>query len=127
MPKGTLVHLRWIRWLFKKQSCDQWTVIWCNKFVVKGIGVLFMWHLLEWQEVLCTVGIKSIFVASDCVVDHRFIAIKGQWVGSAGPEGLICIYAPMHQGESFAFLSLWFNSSINEIILIMPSLEILIL
>lgn len=40
---------------------------------------------------------------SECVVDQRFIAVKGQWVGLIRPDELICVYAPTDQSERVGF------------------------
>lgn len=45
------------------------------------------------------VGIKYLSRFSECVVEQRFVAVKGQWMGDIGPEGMICVYASTESRE----------------------------
>lgn len=46
---------------------------------------------------------KLMFEASNYVVELRFVAIKGRWVETGGPEGLIYVYAPMDSTKKKSF------------------------
>lgn len=45
-------------------------------------GLICYWNLSSFQE-------------EARVYQPRFVAIKGSWVARDGPEGIICLYAPM--------------------------------
>lgn len=46
---------------------------------------------------------KTIFYVSECVIEWRFVAMKGQWLDGASPEGLVSVYAPMDGNDRVDF------------------------
>lgn len=49
------------------------------------------------------IGKRLFFYALECVLDQRLVAVRGHWVDSNEPEGLVCMYASMDRIERVIF------------------------
>lgn len=67
------------------------------------LGFCFSSSVSSVGEIICCLD-KMVFEANECVLEQRFVVVKGRWLEDKGSEGLICVYAPTDDNDRVSFL-----------------------